>query len=176
MRRVLFVLDKLWLQISYLFRTTYTANKCGHKTKLVGPIKDGDGQTIMTMPLAANGSPDYCLDCIGDMSIQCAWCENTITIGSPVTLYTPKDSYQVPDHAVPYTEGGSKALVGCLGWGCAVGGADRAGFWLPGEDGKGHVHRVPTALEILMSNQDAKALIVNDLGSLSEANNPRIIK
>jgi len=176
MRSVLFALEKAWVFFTTIFRKTYTANICGHKTKSTGFMKAGDRVTIMTMPLAENKRPDYCLDCIGKMTIKCAWCSNDITIGSPVTLYTPVDTYEVPDHAVPYTEGGSKALVGCLGWECACSGADRAGFWLPGEDGKGRVHRVPTAIEILMGNPNAKALIVHDTHDMVEAMNPIIRK
>lgn len=175
MKTVLFALEKFWIFISSFFRITYTANKCGHKTKRKGFMKDGDHTTIMTMPLAENGSPDYCLDCIGKMTIQCAWCENRINIGSPITLYTPKDSYEVPDHAVPYTEGGSKALVGCLGWECAETGGDRAGFWLPGDDGRGRVQRVPTAFETLIGNPDASMLLVNDTHDIAEAVNPTVI-
>lgn len=175
MRSVLFALEKVWIFFSQIFRKTYTANKCGHKTKKKGFMKDGDHTTIMTMPLAESGSPDYCLDCIGKMTIQCAWCDNRISIGSPITLYTSKKPDEMPDHAVPYTEGGSGAFVGCLGWECADTGGDRAGFWLPGEDGKGRVERVPTAIETLMSNPDASALIVHNTHNIAEAVNPTLI-
>lgn len=175
MRSVLFVLEKIWVFLSSIFRTTYTANKCGHKTKRKGFMNYGEHTAIMTMPLAENGNPDYCLDCIGNMTIQCAWCDNRITIGSPVTLYIPKDSYKVPDYAVPYTEGGSKALVGCLRWECAETGGDRAGFWMPGEDGKGRVQRVPTAFEMLMGNPEASMVLVQNTHDITEAVNPTII-
>ncbi len=127
------------------------------------------------MPLSENGKPDYCLECIGNMTIQCAWCENLIAIGSPITLYTPAEGYEVPGHAVPYTENSSKAFVGCLGWNCADTGGDRAGFWLPDDDGKGKVHRVPTAIETLMSNPDATMLIIQDTHNVAEAENPKVI-
>lgn len=175
MKSVLFSVNKAWMYFSYLFRPTYTANKCRHKTKRKGLMNSSGNTSIMSMPLAENGKPDYCLDCIGKMTIQCAWCENKITIGSPITLYTPKDSYEVPDHAVPYTEGDSGALVGCLGWECADTGGDRAGFWLPGEDGKGYVQRVPTVFETIMGNPEASALIVNDTHDIAEAVNPTVI-
>lgn len=174
MRKVLFVLEKIWVVLSYIFRTTHTANKCGHKTKKKGFIKDGDHTTIMNMPLAENGHPDYCLDCISKMTIQCAWCENRITIGDPITLYTPNESYNVPDHAVPYTEGGSKALVGCLDWNCGD-AFDRAGFWLPGDGGKGQVQRVPSILETILSNPEAKAVVVNNTHDIAEAAKPAVI-
>jgi hypothetical protein len=175
MRSVLFALEMVWVFLTTIFRKTHTANICGHKTKRMGFVKGHERDSILTMPLAENGRPDYCLDCIGKMAIKCAWCSCPISIGEPVTLYTPRDTFEVPDHAVPYTEGGSNALVGCLRWGCAMGGADRAGFWLPGEDGKGRVRRVPTAIEILMGNPDAKALIVHNTHDAVEAMNPTII-
>lgn len=175
MRSVLFALAKVWIFLTGIFRKTHTANKCSHKTKRKGFMKVGENGTIMSMPLTENGSPDYCLDCIGKLSIKCAWCGNDIAIGDPVTLYSPTESFVVPDHAVPYTEGGSKALVGCLGWECAMTGADRAGFWLPGEDGKGRVHRVPTGIEILMRNPNAAALVVHDTHDMVEAMNPTIV-
>lgn len=109
------------------------------------------------------------------MSIQCAWCGKSIAIGDPVTLYTPEDSYEVPDYAVPYTEGGSKALVGCLRWNCADTGADRAGFWMPGDNGEGKVLRVPNAFETLIRNPGASTVLVRDTHDLAEAVNPTVI-
>ena len=103
------------------------------------------------MPTNENGSMDYCLDCIGKMAIRCAWCGDPIFIGNPITLYTPHGDFQVPEHAIVYNKEPLQ-LVGCLGWNCAETGADRAGFWLQGEDGKGCVQRVPTAYEAILSD------------------------
>ena len=150
MYTVLFKLKKNWVFISSFFRRSYTANKCGHETKSRGLVIAGNRTNIMEMDLEENGNPDYCLDCISKMSIQCAWCGEPITIGNPVTLYTPVKTYEIPEYALLYTEEGSKALVGCLGWDCAETGGDRAGFWLPGNDGRGRVKRVPTAFETLV--------------------------
>lgn len=175
MRSVLFALEKVWVICSSIFRTTYTANKCLHKTKRKGFMKKGNGVTIMTMPLTENGRPDYCLGCIGEMSIRCAWCGGEITVGKPVTLYIPLDTYEVPDYAVLYEEDGCGFLVGCLRWECDP-MADRAGFWMPGDNGRGMVERVPTALETLIGNPDAKTLIVHDTYDMTEAMHPHVIK
>lgn len=175
MQHVLLNLVKFWFFVSSIFKKTYTANKCGHKTKSKGVISEGDYTTTIQMPLEENGNPNYCLKCIENMSIQCAWCGDTIGIGSPITLYIPKDTFEVPDYAVSYTEGESKALVGCLGWECAHTGGDRAGFWLPDDEGKGHVYRVPTAIEAVMANGGKSAVFISDISDIEEAKNPTTI-
>ena len=172
MGNVLLVLEKARVIFSSIFRPTYVANKCAHKTKNKGFVKAGDQTTIMTMPLEENGSPDYCLDCISKMRIQCAWCGDGIIIGHPITLYIPRDTYAVPDYAVSYREGGCEALVGCVRGKCDP-MIDRAGFWVPGKNGRGMVERVPTALEVIMTNLDAEAVVIHDM---AEAVDPQVIK
>lgn len=114
----------------------YTAVKCGHRTKRSGSVS-AFGCTINTkMRRNRDGSVDYCLDCIGKMAIQCAWCGDPIFIGDPITLYTPRGEFKVPEHAVIYNNEPLQ-LVGCLSLNCAETGADRAGFWLPGENTRG---------------------------------------
>ncbi len=108
----------------------YKAEKCGHYTKRVGSVS-AFGLTVITkMPKNHNGSVDYCLNCIGKMAIRCAWCGDPIFIGDPITLYTPYDGFQVPDHAVIHKKEPLK-LVGCLGWDCADTISDQAGIWTP---------------------------------------------
>lgn len=154
----------------------YTATKCGHRTKRVGRATVFDDRPIFSMPLNDLGSVDYCLDCIGDMSIRCAWCEKIITVGSPVTLYSPKDKdFKIPDHAVVYKKKDPLQLVGCLGWNCAHTGGDRAGFWMPGNDGKGVVERVPTAWEAVMASGGNSVMIISDLNDRQEAMDPTMI-
>jgi hypothetical protein len=119
------------------------------------------------MPLNKDGSVDYCLDCIGKMAIHCAWCGNPIFIADAVTLYTPNDkNFRIPDQAVVHSRDPLQ-LVGCLGWNCAMSGADRAGFWVPGDNGKGKVHRVPSPLEIALGT--GKEVIVSDVTDMAEA-------
>lgn len=135
----------------------YTASKCGHRTKRTGPVSAYEHIITMRMPRNDGGTMDYCLDCIGKMTIRCAWCDTPIFISSPVTLYTPRDDFQVPEYAVVYGEKPLQ-LVGCLGWNCAESGADHAGFWLPGEDGTGCVQRVPTLWEKMLGKSPVIAV------------------
>ncbi len=121
-------IKRAWLNITFFLRPTFTANGCKHKTKREGEIHYFDHTSIMKMPLSKNGNPDYCLDCIARMTIQCAWCRTPITIGSPITLYTPKDS-RVPKHAVAYTKDNSKTLVGCTHQSCTLLPDDMSGYW-----------------------------------------------
>lgn len=129
--RVPFILQSFFTAVASPFRKVHTANICGHKTHKKGFVHDGESTSVMEMPLAKNGHPDYCLECIGKMGIRCAWCGEPITIGSPVTLYTPKKEFKVPDYAVRYGNGEEQALVGCLRWDCADTGADLCGYWVP---------------------------------------------
>lgn len=146
---------RFWIGFKNLFRPTHTANTCGHRTKQNGEVISPQGEKcLMGMPLADNGHPDYCLDCIGKMGIRCAWCGGSINIGEPVTLYLPKDGVVLPelvlpDYAVKYEEEKCPTrFVGCLRWGCANTGADRQGFWMP----PGVVKRVSSPIETLMSH------------------------
>lgn len=186
-------IGNLFLRLDSLSPFRYAAQKCGHRTKRSGPVS-AFGRTITTkMPMNKNGSVDYCLDCIGKMAIRCAWCGDQIFIGNPITLYSPgprtgffsseepseaqrarkQDDLVVPDGAVVYHEN-PLTLVGCLGWNCADTGADRAGFWLPDENGKGRVHRVQTAYEAILG-ADEPSMIVGDTHDTKEALNPTLI-
>jgi len=152
-------LKSWWFKISSFMVRSHVANKCGHRTKRSGWAEAFGERYFVEMPLAENGRPDYCLGCIGGMAIRCAWCGKAIHIGDPVTLYTPmKKDFVVPAHAVPYSEKPLQ-LVGCLRWGCAETGGDRAGFWMP----PGHVRRVPSAFEQLMESDDSDAVVIADL-------------
>ncbi len=121
----------------------------------------------MVMPRNETGGFDYCLDCVAAMTIRCAWCGNVIFIGSPVTLYGPLPEFQIPEYAVVHSRDPLK-LVGCLGWDCADSGFDRAGFWMPGPDGSGLVHRVHTAFEMMLEDPTIVSMMVNDLSDPSE--------
>lgn len=156
--------ELIWLTVSEDFRKTYTTNICKHSTKLKGRILSKEADFVMEMPLSVDGNPDYCLECIGKMSIQCAWCGNPIHIGNSVTLHLPRDgeTYEAPLHAVQYPTDG-KYFVGCLRWDCSDGGGiDRAGFWMP----PGQVNRVPSPIEMLLvCGADDEILIIEDLSN-----------
>lgn len=140
---------------------------CGHKTRRRGNITAyGQSCTVKKMPRNESGRFDFCLDCLAGMAIQCAWCGQAIFIGDPVTLYTPVEEFEVPDHAVVYSKDPLR-LVGCLGWHCAITGGDRAGFLYPDiETGEGYVHRVPSPLELMLSS--GKAIFIKDLSDPTE--------
>ncbi len=136
----------LWLRMTHALRKTYKASKCKHKTKRKGVISSGGEIITMSMPLGEANRPEYCLDCVAKMTIRCAWCGSTIFIGDKVTLYTPKDTFKIPDYAVKYTENESKALVGCLRRNCSITGADMCGEWVP----PGKVRRFPSPTELVL--------------------------
>ncbi len=84
------------------------------------------------------------------MAVQCAWCPNLVFIGDPITLYSPRDYSRIPAERAIVFSIEPLRYVGCLGWNCALTGADKAGFWLPDENGHGYVKRVPTAFEEML--------------------------
>ncbi len=110
----------------------------------------------------------WCISCLDAMSIRCAWCGLSIYICDPVTLYTPKDLGKLPLWRVLYDGEDLKhaAAVGCLRMNCADTGADRAGFWMPGEDGRGRVARVASPYEVALWTG---AVVINDLSDINEA-------
>ncbi len=118
-----------WVIVTNHFRETYHANKCGHITKLKGLMYDGIKKVIWRLPLSDNGNPNYCLDCVGDMSILCAWCNQPITVGSLVTLYEYDRNFIIPRHAIHC----GTALVGCLRQNCTHKKEDVRGVWVHGK-------------------------------------------
>ena len=150
-------IEKLSLILFGPFTRNYTANKCKHKTKAKGVIRYFGHEDIMRNKFEDNGSPDYCFDCLVKMTIQCTWCGEPITVGSPVCMSIPVDpEYKIPEFAVKHNNG----YVGCLRSSCSDGGMDRNGFWMP----PGEVLRVPTIFEILLHN-NGEAIIIHDIGN-----------
>lgn len=137
---------------------------CGHRTRAKGEVT-AFGVTIRTeMPRNDSNGFDYCLDCIAAMAIRCAWCAKPVFIGDPVTLYSPSAPWVFSEYAVIYSDEPLR-VVGCLRWDCADTGASRAGFWLPTEDGRGRVHRVPSLFELALRGG---GVLVSDLGDPTE--------
>lgn len=125
-------LSVFWLWITFRFRKTYVANVCGHTTKRKGCIKSLSKPYVMKMPLGKNGNPDYCLDCIAGMSIQCVRCEGEITVGDRVALYLMNEDYVLPLATMRFhVHGNSQYAVGCLRWNCVEPGGDCMHIWLP---------------------------------------------
>lgn len=138
----------MWLPL-----TRKRATKCGHLTwrkscHEVTPF--GDSEIIRPLQ-RRDGTVEYCTACVAAMAIRCAWCRRFIYPPMPITLYTPKWSsdFPIPAGAVVYD---TKPLqvVGCGRIDCADTGADYAGFWVPNENGHGHVRRFRSLLEEAM--------------------------
>ena len=75
-----FLAKKVWIRITNPFRPTLKGAICGHKTKRAGEITVHDKSCVMEMPVNDDGHPDYCLSCIADMAIRCAWCGGTLPV------------------------------------------------------------------------------------------------
>ncbi len=136
----------------------YRAARCGHRTRLFGWLNayGDDGTDLMHL---GDKQPHWCIDCINQLAIPCAWCGGSIYPGDPITLYSPTDPAYQPKHdkAVRYRER-PMTYVGCLRCACAESGADRTGFWHPPQG----VYRHPTVIELLQANP-GKGIIMNDL-------------
>lgn len=159
---------------------SYKATKCNHVTKQGGKICAFGGKTMTIMPLDTKGLVDWCLDCLGKMAIQCAWCSNTIFIGDPITLYVPRDGdkFEIPKHAIVYNDNPNlpRRFVGCLNCSDIGGATDRAGFWLPGDNGEGYVKRVATPYELIVASGNKSAVFIQDCSDIAEAEKPTVIQ
>ena len=158
---MLLSLKKLRARVVEKFRRTYTAEVCGHETKRKG-ILHGElaDWSVLLMPLNQNGRPDYCLQCIEDMSVRCIRCGELITVGDQVSICKPVDpEYQVPPYVAPYENG---YFVGCMRQNCADGFWDIRGWWAP----PGKVVRVPSPIELAMQGgEHGSVVIVNDVSN-----------
>lgn len=133
---------------------------CGHETLITDQVTAFGKTTTTTIPVK-NGKTPYCHRCLEKMAIQCAWCDNPIFIGDPVTLYEPKkDNPRLKPHATWI----GNAVVGCLSIHCADTGADRAGFWYP----PGKVKRA----SILEAALQGDAVFVRDISDPKESPEP----
>ena len=157
-------LIEYWYWAQHYFFLIFGRNylcDCGHKAKwatMIFPAEDSSG-------LYKLGKKDFCPKCFLSKVIKCAWCGKEIPPESPITLYTPKPEFTIPDYAVKYQEkeGDPVRLVGCLRWECADTGADRAGFWeMPGV-----VERCLSPMEQAFISDDI--VIIGDLGDRREA-------
>jgi len=132
MRRMRMAFWIAWFAITNRFRKTYVANECGHRTKREGSTVSFGERYVIAMPLATNGHPDWCLDCIGGMAIRCGWCGRPIHVGEMVTPYLAKDG--MPGYTRYHEDVGNdcrKSVVGCERIDCADSGGDYCGRWYP---------------------------------------------
>lgn len=133
----------LWITGVNLIRST--ATKCGHRVWIFQ-------------------NDEYCPDCLKQMTVPCAWCGRPIFIDDPITLYRKLSDYRTIENSVALPHDSSR-WVGCMRMDCAESAADRAGMWVPGENGKGEVFRLPTPLEIIFSNPDAQMVSIPNLSN-----------
>ena len=141
---------------------------CGHKTRLYDKISvfDKNGKQDFLGITITTKKPKYCHKCYEKMVIRCAWCGGSILPNDPITLYSPIDGYKIPEYAVIYKED-PEQFVGCLRWGCAESGGDRAGFWvMPGK-----IRRVLSPIEEIIFSSKDKVVTVSDL---SDMNDPQV--
>ena len=132
-----------WLK--NLFARTYIANVCNHPTKREGKTESFGECYAIVMPLAGNGRPDYCLECIGKMAIKCGWCGQLIHIGDFVTPYLPRPN--MPDYTRYHQDGPglARTVIGCCRASCREFPGDEHGQWLP----PGKIQRSPSVIEQL---------------------------
>lgn len=136
--------------LSKLFQKTATV--CGHSLARKGVIKVGDKEIEVKRP---KNAPTHCYECTSEKSILCAYCEELIIPGNPITITRPLDEkFVLPEHAVWHNEL-KREVVGCLRWDCADSGAFYSGHWT--EEG---VKRQPSPIELAM--QTGKPVIVGD--------------
>jgi predicted RNA-binding Zn-ribbon protein involved in translation (DUF1610 family) len=143
------------------FGRTYNC-QCGHTAKWKTILTIDGNSGIFTL---AGTPPEYCPQCFKKAIIKCAWCGNSITPGSPVTLHIPMSDFKIPEYAVRYPEGEHIKLVGCMRTTCSDFGMDREGFWIM----PGKVQRVLSPLEMLMADDFTESVIVSDPGDMSKA-------
>ncbi len=155
-----------WFQIAWIFRKmrcVFSSLRkkrfpCGHSCPQRKVLQVFGTEVICYASIKGR----YCPDCLGRMSIRCAWCGKFIFIGDPITLYTPKSSFPVPHYAVIHER---RCLVGCLRSNCGE-LVDRAGFWVS----PGRVFPVPTIVEELLSRmrsgEEEPVVICNDISQL----------
>lgn len=167
MKRFLFLLR---LRLRMLNPRRYQAKKCGHKTKRLGWLRSGEVTEVCFMPLNEEGTVDYCFHCLNKMTIPCGWCGEPILIGDPVTLFAmPDDGIRKPHRgAVIYCTHPFPLLIGCFTKKCGIRMPDIAGYWIPGDDGKGMVLRVKTPLEQMLHNLAPAVQVVENLDKAIE--------
>lgn len=126
---MIFLILAYWRIFRTLKRKTIAC--CGHKTEVKGYLQAFGEKQEIKLIRDKKRTFEYCIDCLGKMTICCAWCGRPIFIGSLITLYTPIDNnFKISEYAVIYKENPLQ-LVGCPRSDCAETGADYCGYWVP---------------------------------------------
>jgi hypothetical protein len=104
---------------------------CGHSTRRKGRVTAFGETTVLETPLDAKGKPYICLECLGEMSIKCAYCHGTIFPFDSITLYSPGTLYKPEEGSITFGKNPVR-FVGCLRPACV---SEKRGFfsavWLP---------------------------------------------
>lgn len=97
------------------------ATKCGHMTLVSGSVTIFGKRVAFRLPVK-DGKTDYCLDCVGRMTVYCHQCLRPVIVGDE--LAWTKETADVPA-----VDGGVYNRYTC----CRKCGSERAGVWvLPG--------------------------------------------
>lgn len=107
---------------------TVRASICEHFTKLRGLIA-ALGEIRFCELHLQYGETDYCLFCLAEKTIRCAWCGKPIFVGDPVTACPSNPDIPIPDYAV-FVRQNPPILVGCLRPECCSKRRSN-GFWWP---------------------------------------------
>jgi hypothetical protein len=114
---------------------------CGHKTRPFGQITAFGYGFWAEIPVF-KGKTTFCHECIGKMTIRCAWCGKPIFVGHLVTLSIPPAGARMPEHTQYYLLDKGHACIGCAN--CARQEDVRAGFWTQ----PGRVQLLPTIFAV----------------------------
>lgn len=106
---------------------TIQAIKCGHSTKMRGRVVGFDGDSFLAELPVVDDTTTYCHDCLGKMTIRCAWCSRSIFVGKPITLSVQPLAAQMPAYARYLNLDEGRAYIGCAA--CAKPEDNRTGFW-----------------------------------------------
>lgn len=139
--------------------------KCGKRCYQVERYRNPDNTSKWSYVIQPDDE-QYCSNCLEQSCIQCAWCGESIKVGHPVTLYSPREGVVMPDHAVLYTKDPLR-YIGCVRRTCCD-IFDRQGFWHP----PGRLYRVASATEeslLAIQRGESGVVICNNIGDVSRA-------
>lgn len=144
---------------------------CGHPVPQTrGTVTAFGVSRACVVPRLLDGRLSFCHDCIGSMTIRCAWCGKPIFLGDMVTLRSAggrRRDQTIPDHAV-ILNAKARILVGCPRPECADTGSDYAGFWVPTMEKRsdrwiGGVQPFPSAIEMATESEERELVSIDDL-------------
>lgn len=104
---------------------------CGHSTRRKGRVTAFGETVVLETPLDAQGKPYICLECLGKMSIRCAYCHGAIFPFDSITLYAPGTLFEPGEESVTVGKNPVR-FVGCMRSACLSGSKGFfSAVWLP---------------------------------------------